>query len=296
MVMWWSAVAMAKGVALPCPEVGDEATYRILRESKRTPNGQSELQSQGAFRYTYTYRVDRVDGTVLDVTLTSGAGEVVVPHPDPLMAEVLGGLTDADLPPMPVRIDTANRMLAYVDPQPVIDLQLRVLDAMLPKLAERFPDSPPEVGEQLRQMFTSPEMAQRSLLESGLPLAQFMCSALEIGEFTYQSQVPNPMGGPALDTDGKLTIAAKGKRVHIEIHERPTEASMKAATLAMVERMGLPVEQMEAALAEMRLETSTALSLDATTKDPWPTWTSSRTISVGGVVGREDTWVVERAD
>lgn len=289
-----ATLALAKDVQFACPKPGDQVTYQIESDSKKLPQGGTELVSNGRMRYSYQLKVDKVEGSVLHLSLRSSPVEVLVPPPDPILQEILAGLLAEPLPTLTVLVDTEQATVRYADTTPILDLYTRMFDGLLPKLQERYPEVPPSVGLQIKAALLSPEVVNGKLSEVMLPLALFSCSSQPLGATQYQGQAPNLMGGSPIDMSGTAVVTAKGKALTADLQEVTTPESAKAAAIELVQRMGVPPQALEEALKQVSLDFRTSLKVVGSSKAAWPTWTGSRTVTVSGNVVRADSWEVTR--
>jgi hypothetical protein len=283
-------------VALPCNYVpGAAHRYRYEKVTRKDlPTGTTARTT----RYELGIEIVSFDGSTSVMDVTQGPMEVEGSDPTDPMQEAMVKALGQSGTPMPVARYAMNHLL---NEGSVLNMDevLPAYQAVTADALDVVRGTDPATADMLEPLILSlmtPELVTQAINDDVAPLLDFAC-----GEFrpftTYETQLPNALGGDPFPAHGTVTLTRKGEDVVVDLVETIDPASAAPLLRSILVGAGVPEgsAELEKALASMEIHVSTDLEIVTPAATGWPTtWTSERVAKVsmdGNVMpgGRTDT-------
>lgn len=287
----------APPIEMPCSNVpGDVHRYRYEKTTRKDlPTGTTTRTT----RFDLSIEVVSFDGTTSIVDVTFGPTEIVGADPtDPVTVPLMEAMAKftAEHGNLVARYSTNHTTAEHtvVNLDELVPIYIEVADDTWKGVKAADPSLPDTMGEAMRSMMT-PAMVTKSVNDDMSALLAFTCGALR-SHRTYETVLPNALGGDPFPAKGTLTVAAKGEVVVITVGESIDPQSVGGIIEPIVRKMlpeGSP--ELEEMLRGLSVEVATDLEVIVDTTTGWPTgWKSTRvaTVSMNGDPlpgGRVDT-------
>lgn len=151
-----------------------------------------------------------------------------------LIAETLAKQPDAH-PRM--QFHHEDLTLTLVNVEAMVGAYGQVADAVIAAVSAQQP-LPPEIAAGMRALITQPELIVNSTTIPWAPLFHFGCGSTPLGELPFESETPNPFGGPPLPSRGTVTITHEGPNFRFITRESVDVERASTMLAPLFERMG----------------------------------------------------------
>lgn len=284
---------------VPCGyAAGDVHRYEAVKTEKTTQPGLA--QQVVSYRFDMTFTIVSHEGDITLVDLAYSPLVFTAAPADAVQAALMEEVGAASaMAPLRLEIDHASRVQRIHNPDELTRTGAAMAVQIKAGLAKRLEGAPPEVLAQVsamvEQMVTNPALLQQGVLEDVIPTFGFSCATLPAGETTYAAQFPNPLGGPPLSGNGKVTIST-GKDGNVVVTDGTTldPVAVEAVVGPMLAQAGMEIPpELDGPLMDL----SNGLDLTLSGVDGWPMrWTSFKSVSMVGASKLDQQQVTRVAD